>query len=121
MRPVLIGDVIAVARVLFVLREADWTSCVDRLISQAKTADRYRRRLGKPHPAWGNGSLMAATAAEPKAEAEPFLSDMLWLRALSCVLDRLCVAKLSFVSDRIRLYDRDLRREWRQKPWPKPE
>ncbi len=117
----LIGDVIAVARVLFVLPERDWTSCVDRLIWQAKVADRYRRRLGRPHPAWGNGSLLAATCAEPKAEAEPFLSDLRWLRALSCVLDRLCVAKLSFVSDRIRLYDGHLRRERRREPWPKPE
>jgi hypothetical protein len=121
MRPVLIGDVIAVARVLFVRRDTDWTSCVDRLIWQASIADRYRRRLGKPHPAWGNGSLLAAAGADPKAEAEPFLSDERWLRALSCVLDRLCVAKLSFVSDRDRLYDADLRHERRREPWPKPE
>lgn len=121
MRPVLIGDVIAVARVLFVLPDGDWTPCVDRLIWQAKIADRYRRRLGRPHPAWGNGSLLAAASLEVRAEDEPFLSDLRWLRALSCVLDRLCVAKLSFVSDRIRLYNEDLRREWRREPWPKPK
>ena len=121
MRPVLIGDVLALARVLFVLGEEEWAVCADRLLWQAHVADRYRKRLGKPHPAWGNGSLMAVTGAEPKADAEPFLSDLRWLRALSCVLDRLSVAKLSFVSDGGRLYDGHLRREWRRKPWPKPK
>lgn len=121
MRPVLVGDVIAVARVLIVLREEDWIGCVDRLLWQAQVADRYRQRLGKLHPAWGNGSLMAAIGAEPKAEAEPFLSDLRWLRALSCVLDRLRVAKLSFVSDPVRLYHGCQRHAGRRKPWPKPE
>lgn len=121
MRPVLIGDVLAAARVLFVLGEEDWIVCIDRMIWQAQVADRYRRRLGKPHPAWGNGSLMAVTGTEPKADAEPFLSDPRWLRALCCVLDRLCVAKLSFVSGRAGVYGETLRQGRRQQPWPKPE
>ncbi len=117
----LIGDVLAAARVLFVLGEEDWIGCIDRLIWQAQVADRYRRRLGKPHPIWGNGSLMAVTGIEPKADAEQFLSDPRWLCALSCVLDRLCLAKLSFVSGRAGVYDRALRRARRHEPWPKPE
>lgn len=121
MRPVLIGDVIAVARVLVVLPEEQWSGCVDLLLWRAKVADRYRQRLGKPHPTWGNGSLMATTGAEPKALTEPFLSDLRWVRALSCVLDRLKAAKLSFVSERTRLYDALKRDERRRKPWPKPE
>jgi hypothetical protein len=121
MRPVLIGDVIAVARVLFVLGETEWSGCVDRLLWQAMVADRYRKRLGKPHPAWGNGSLMSAAGAEPKVRAEPFLSDLRWLRALSCVLDRLTAAKLSFVSDGARLYGGSQSCERRREPWPKPE
>ena len=121
MRPVLIGDVIAVARVVFVLPEEQWSSRVDQLLWRAKVADRYRQRLGKPHPTWGNGSLLAATSTEPKALAEPFLSDLRWLRALSCVLDRLKAAKLSFVSDGARLYNGGQRYERRRKPWPKPE
>jgi len=121
MRPVLIGDVLAAARVLFVLGEEDWIVCIDRLIWQAQVADRYRRRLGKPHPAWGNGSLMAVTGTVPKADAEPFLSDPRWLRALCCVLDRLCVAKLSFVSGRAGVYGETLRQGRRQQPWPKPD
>jgi hypothetical protein len=121
MRPVLIGDVIAVARVVVVLPEEQWSSRVDQLLWRAKVADLYRKRLGKPHPVWGNGSLMAAIGAEPKAPAEPFLSDPQWLRALSCVLERLRVAKLSFVSDGPRLYDGFQRCERRREPWPKPE
>ena len=121
MRPVLIGDVIAVARVIVVLPEEQWSRRVDQLLWRAKVADLYRKRLGKPHPTWGNGGPMAATGAEPKAPTEPFLSDLRWLRALSCVLDRLVVAKLSFVSDGSRLYDGCQRCERRRKPWPKPE
>lgn len=121
MRPVLIGDVIAVARVIVVLPEEQWSRRVDQLLWRAKVADLYRKRLGKPHPTWGNGGLMAATGAEPKAPTEPFLSDLQWLRALSCVLDRLKAAKLSFVSDGARLYDGSQRCERRRKPWPKPE
>jgi hypothetical protein len=121
MRPVLIGDVIAVARVVIVLPEEQWNNRVDQLLWRAKVADLYRKRLGKPHPVWGNGSLMAAIGAEPKASAEPFLSDPQWLRALSCVLERLRVAKLSFVSDGPRLYGGVERCERRREPWPKPE
>ena len=105
MRPVLIGDVMEVARVLLTLDQTEWSGCADRLIWQAGVADRYRRRLGKPHADWGNGSLMAVAQGEAKSGNEPFLSDLRYLQALSCVLDRLVLAKLSFVSDGRGLYN----------------
>ena len=121
MRPVLIGDVIAVARVLLTQSDARWPACVDRLLWQADVADRYRRRLGKPHAAWGNGSLMATAAAEPRIADEPFLADIRYLRALACVLDRLIAAKRAFVSDRGSLYSGYEDRERKCGSWPKPE
>jgi len=121
MRPVLIGDVIAAARVLLAQSDAQWPDCVDRLIWRAHVADRYRRRLGKPHTNWGNGSLMAAAAREPQIADEPFLADLRYLRALACVLDRLIAAKLSFVSHRNSLYRDAEDREGKRGSWPRPE
>lgn len=37
-------------------------------------ADRFRKRLGRGHPVWGNGSLMAVATARPML-CEPFLDD----------------------------------------------
>lgn len=121
MRPVLIGDVMAAACVLLTEEDTGWTACADRLLWQARVADLYRRRLGKPHPAWGNGSLMAAARAAPKVADETFPSDIRYLRALSHVLDRVIASKLSFVSDRSGLYGDVARRTRRQEPWPKQE
>ena len=90
----------AVARVLLALDDTQWDACADLLIWQAGVADRYRRRLGKPHSDWGNGSLMAVAHGKAKPEAESVFSDVRYLQALSCVLDRLIEAKLSFVLDR---------------------
>lgn len=36
----------------------------DRLIAEAHAAHHFMRRMGKPHPGWGNGSLMARAAVE---------------------------------------------------------
>ena len=102
----------AVARVLLALDDTQWSTCADRLIWQAGVADKYRRRLGKPHADWGNGSLMAVAQGEAKSGNEPFLSDLRFLQALSCVLDRLILAKLSFVSDGRGLYNSVRTSEW---------
>jgi hypothetical protein len=68
-------------------------------------ADRYRRRLGRPHPDWGNGSLMAVARSEPGSRPQPFPGDLRFLRALACVVERLIAAKVCFVSGRVTLYD----------------
>ncbi|MDO6586059.1 hypothetical protein Q4543_11045 [Salipiger sp. 1_MG-2023] len=67
MRPVLHGDLVAAARALLcVPREQRWRVARD-LVAQADVADRYRRRLGRVHPGWGNGTLMAAALGRPCA------------------------------------------------------
>lgn len=81
MRPVLHGDVVAVARVLRRVPPDRRAATCRELIAQAGWADAYRRALGRPHPAWGDGSLMAAAARFDQAR-EPFLSDPDYLHCL---------------------------------------
>lgn len=114
------GDVIAVARVLLALPEEEWPACLERLWHEARVADSYRRRLGRPHPDWGNGSLMAVAGQRGRVP-EPFLSDRRYVRALRLVLGRLLEPKLSFVTGPGTLYDGGHGRERRQRQWPKPE
>lgn len=93
MRPVLHGDVVAAARVLYVLPEALRLAELKRLIRKARWADAFRRQSGKVHPVWGDGSLMtAALAAVPPPE--PPLDDADYCGCLAMVFEGL-VAELS--------------------------
>jgi serine O-acetyltransferase len=94
MRPILIGDVIAAARVLLARQEADWPECIARMLKQAVLAERYRDRFGRLHPLWGDGSLMAVAGTQVRAR-EPFLSDLRYRRALQCVLSAISSFLLS--------------------------
>lgn len=85
MRPVLIGDVLAAARVLRDLPEEARGVELARLLAEADLADRIRKRTGRAHPRYGNGSLMAAALArQPGPEA--FLSDPEMLDAVGRVV-----------------------------------
>lgn len=85
MRPVLPGDLVAAARALRPLPVPARPAAVAAMIAEAALADRFRKRLGRPHPRLGNGSLMAAASAWPQA-AEPWLSDPDWLGCLAAVI-----------------------------------
>jgi serine O-acetyltransferase len=94
MRLVLMGDAIAAARVLLACQEADWPGCIARMLKHATLADRYRRRFGRAHPLWGDGSLMAVAGTQLRAR-EPFLTDQRYLRALQCVISEISSFLLS--------------------------
>ncbi len=104
MRPVLIGDLIACARVLLAQPEAQWTEIIARMIRQAKQAETYRIRYRRAHVKWGDGSLMSLAATCPMVR-EPFLDDTRYLRALRCIIEGLLQEKLSFVSGKVGLYN----------------
>jgi hypothetical protein len=59
MRAVQVGDLIAVARVLVQRDHSSWAGVLDEFLAQAHAAHLYHKRLQRPHPIWGNGSLMA--------------------------------------------------------------
>jgi serine O-acetyltransferase len=85
MRRVLIGDLLAAAERLCGAPVADqWTSAC-RLIDQAHAAHRYARRFHRPHPRWGDGSLMARAMADavPVTRA-PWSAPMLQSLSIIC-------------------------------------
>lgn len=88
MRPVLHGDVVAVARVLLWAPEVGRHALMRQLLEQASVADLFRKRLGRGHPVWGNGSLMAAAMSRPMMR-EPFLDDPDYCRCLVVVFEAL--------------------------------
>lgn len=78
----------AAALVLLWLPVAARSRVMRDMLEQAAAADLYRKRLGKGHPAWGNGSLMAVAMGRDRA-AEPFLDDPDYCRCLIMVFTTL--------------------------------
>ena len=92
MRPVLHSDVIAAARALLAVPVALQESTCTRLLREAEWADRFTRRLGKPHPFWGNGTLLGAARGH-KWGAEPTFDDPAYCTAFEVVLSQLAGRK----------------------------
>ena len=86
MRRLLIGDLLAAARVLAPVAPAGRGRVMDRLLREAHAAHLYAKRFGRDHPLWGNGSLMARALREPAAD---LASARLQLALLGLVIDRL--------------------------------
>ena len=92
MRTVMHGDVIAAARVLYANAEDERAGVMERLLVQARRADRYRRETGKIHPFWGDGSLMTAALAHVPPP-EPELADEEYCACLAQVFEALISAE----------------------------
>lgn len=88
MRPVLLSDVTAAARVLLGVAAARRIACCERMIREADHADRYVRRSGRLHPDWGNGTLLAAARTRP-LQAEPGFDDLVYCECFEIVLHAL--------------------------------
>lgn len=88
MRPVLHGDVTAAARALLPLPEEVRPAALRGMLARAGAADAYRKRFGRGHPDWGNGSLMAV-ALRGVAGPEPFLDAPDYCRCLALVFEEL--------------------------------
>lgn len=83
MRTVLPGDLRAAACALLDWPPAERSAALDVLVARADAADRFRRRLGRRHPLWGDGTLAEAAG---RVRAEPFCADPDYLDALLRVL-----------------------------------
>ncbi len=89
MRTITHGDVTAAARAVRGLPPAARRRAVRSLLEKADAADRFRKRFGRAHPFWGNGSLMAVALAAAGGRDEPFLSDPDYLEAMAAVIEAL--------------------------------
>jgi len=87
MRPVLDGDLIAMARVVMTWPAAQRRARLREAITQVEAADAYRAREGRAHPNWGNGSLMSWALCQPMGLRDAGNSD--YLRALAEVCSTL--------------------------------
>lgn len=85
MRPIGLGDLTAAAGALAAVPHGRRAALMAILLAEAETADRFRRRHGRPHPAFGNGTLMAAALARPQTRLAPGAPD--GLEALAQALD----------------------------------
>lgn len=92
MRPVMHGDVVAAARVLYAQPREIREAVVARLLDETRWADAYRKRVGRVHPLWGDGSLMVA-ALMRRPPDEPSLSDSDYCACLSTVLEAVVAAR----------------------------
>lgn len=86
MRSITHGDVCDAARRLVGLPDDCWAKAVWAALEHADIADRFRKRTGRGHAFWGDGSLSASVRSEGGLVAEPPLSDMRYLEAVAEVI-----------------------------------
>ncbi len=91
MRPVLPGDVSAVARALLMVPPPERPALCRRIFGGAVEAAAHCRLIGRLHPRWGDGSLNAAARRYVLAD-EPFLDDPHYLQCTRLVLRELAAA-----------------------------
>lgn len=90
MRTVLTCDIRAAACALLPLPREARAAALGALIARAKAADRYRRRFGRRHPQWGDGTLAEAAG---RVAPEPFADDPEYLEALFHVVQHLALRR----------------------------
>ena len=88
MRPVLLQDVLAVARVLAVVPEEGRRALCSLCFEHAETAERYRLREGRDHPRFGSGTLTCAVQ-DMEADRAKNLHDPVYVDCLRLVLREL--------------------------------
>lgn len=86
MRHVAPTDLSTAARALMALPEAARSAEAKRMMAEAEAADSYRKRMGRSHPVWGNGTLEGA-ARSRRLAAPRSLSETDYLSCLAAVLD----------------------------------
>ncbi len=82
MRAITSGDIGMLARHLARFRPEERQAVALRLLDRAHAADRFRRRMGRAHRLWGDGSLAAALPPAEIARARPVIMDRQHLEAM---------------------------------------
>jgi len=85
MRSVYFSDLSAAARALLAVPPDRRESLCMQMLREADWADKYTKRLGKPHLRWGNGTLLAA-ARTRQLQSERSFSDVDYAACIKAVL-----------------------------------
>ncbi|WP_341213569.1 hypothetical protein [uncultured Limimaricola sp.] len=73
MRPILPGCLDRAMAALLAVPPGARPALAARLVTEARTADAWRKRQGRAHPLWGDGSLMSAALRHPARPLPPSL------------------------------------------------
>lgn len=68
MRPTYLSDLDQAARAVLAVPAQDRAAAAAKIVAQADTADRYRKRLSKAHHEFGTGTLTSAVQDVPRAD-----------------------------------------------------
>jgi hypothetical protein len=88
LREVHLSDLTVAARALLAVPPCLRTCLCVRLFDEADCADKFTKRMGKPHTNWGNGTLMAA-ARSRKILPERAFSDHEYASCIVLILQSL--------------------------------
>ena len=88
MRPILHGDVVAVARAILPLASHERSRKIQDILYTTARANAFRLSTGRAHPLWGDGSLMTAALAE-NLPPEPSLDNREYCGCLAQVFEAL--------------------------------
>jgi len=88
MREPTINDIDILARRLACLPDEDMLPAAESILARASYADKYRKRHGRHHAAWGGGDIASAVTADGDFPPNRSASDPDFLRAmaLTCAL-----------------------------------
>lgn len=85
MRAVHLSDLNLAARTLMLVRAQDRSARIAQILDQAHTADKFRKRIGRAHFPYGNGTLAAACQPYPK-HTMPNHCDQNYLASMDAVV-----------------------------------
>lgn len=88
MRAIHLTDLNLAVRTLLAVPMRDQVALMKRLLVMARTADKFRKRIGRVHLVFGNGSLGAACQRFPKVPM-PDRCDHTYLDCLQIVVTEL--------------------------------
>jgi hypothetical protein len=89
MRPILPSDLDQAARALLTVPQAARPAAMGAMLAAADLADRHRKRTGRMHPAYGDGSLIAVILKQPRLPAR--FCDPAYCAAMQVVLSGIAI------------------------------
>ena len=85
MRAVYLSDLNLAGRTLMMVRAEDRSRWIAQILDHAHAADKFRKRIGRAHLPYGNGTLAAACQHHPK-HPMPIHCDANYLASMEAVI-----------------------------------